>query len=681
MTDNEIAIGGENFALVADSLLPKGKRALQRSYFATNAGGPTIPGLDRVRLVPWDIWGPIGASRESTAGRLGTDFARNLETRWPERLISAAALVTVPIDLPQFDSGSGLFDTFVFDDPNVKFGGKAASGLDPDGSAAVVRFFDEQQDSIFAHSANISSQVDSIAGDVWTPSGFHAHGDNVQGAVSWYGKGRITLGNGDLVQTRDAVLPGGSFYTPVHDFAGKPIRGGAEAVGSDRLWMVDDDHADSNLVFFTLDALQNFSAPFQVGDAHVPANGIGPYGPKTFFGTATNNYSFTDQAKPVPLSRALIGHHSRQNGSQWADPGFGWNYCITNIGLRAMSGSEDNPVGIGEQMREFTGHNGVPTAIWSERGELWIAYLTSDGDTYIYRGDFGQPNQFGSSRTARSGQPDLFPAHFFEGVPCYAIGSTNTPPNTEVMYGYTSGSFLREVIDRNGRDDLFPARRYGLTGGTWYGTLCDRDPNLLKTLRCVRIRVRNVNPCASWSVWVSFNYDVRNNVDDSDVIWQQVGPALTEDGYYTLYPISGDMPLAAKPIDNIWGRTIKVKLVQNIDDNATDFSPNPIFYPPEVDGQLELEYFERPEFMEHLTCAIQATGEGRSSNATFEILKRFESDSTHGPLKAILPDRLPNIPVYVNVTSVTHRRDINQEDVELVEVELDVWGDVDGPEG
>ncbi len=700
--NNEITIDGNTFALVADSDLPKGKRALQRSYIATNVGPATIPGLDRVRRVQWNVWGPIGASRESSANVLGTDFTRNLETRWPRRLISVGALVPTDADLPLHDTQYAFFtdDTnttglFKFNDPEAKFGGLAASGLNPlvastPGSVhkAYIDFFDEQQGSVFAHSANIASQIDGVVSDTWNESGFHAFNADIQGAQNWYGYGRIGLGNGDLLQTRTAVLPGGSLYEPVWDATGAPVRAGAEAVGSDRLWLVDDAEADSNKVFYTLDSCENFAAPFQVGDAKVPATGIGPFGPKTFFGTQTNLYSFTDQAKPVPLSRALINHRSPSNGLQWADPGFGWNYALTNIGLRAISGTEDNPVGIGERMREFTGHNGVPTAIWAERGELWIAYLTSDGDTYIYRGVFSriprtadeQGLNFGQgvygSQTAMNGHPDLYPAHY---IPfnvdnpsiTYAIGSTNTPPHTEMMYGTIPGIFYREIIDREGRDDLFPSRVYGILGGTWYGTLLDRDPNLLKTLRCVRIRVRNVEPCSSWQVWVSFNYDTINNVDDSNVIWQKVGPELDVDGYYTLYPVSGSEPNVT-PIDNIWGRTIKLKLVQTAE------GPNAATLPPEVDGQVEVEYFERPEFMEQLVCSVQATGTFPTSNKTFNVLKSLESLMTAGPVKAYIPDRLPNIPVWVTVAEVAHRTDVNQNDIELVQVTLNVYGDADG---
>lgn len=702
---NEISIAGMRFALVADSLLPSGKRAIMRDFAPTNAS-PT--GLKRVA---WNVWGPIGASVQSSANQLGTDFAQNLETRFPRRLFSAGELTDTPFDLPQYDTGNGFFTSdvytanqFNFNAADVKFGGKAASGLNPDGTAAYPRFMDEQADSIFVHSANISSELKGIAAEAWTPDGFVAQHAVVEGAQSWQGKGRITQGNSWPVQTRTSVQPAGGHYESVTSdpndpvFGGGPVYGDAEAVGSDRLWMVDAQNPNSSQMTYTLDALQNWAAPFAVGDSQVRSTGIGPFGPFTYFGKRSNLYSFTDQGKPAPLSRALIGHLSDENGLQWADPGWGWNYAITNIGLRAISNSgEDNPVGIGERMREFTGHNGKPTAVWAERGELWVAYQTtyfdSDDvehhDTYIYRGVFSriprtqdeQGLNFGQgvygSQTAQNGQPDFYPAHYWVDTPCNVIFSTNTTPNTTLLYGYTSGHLWRETIARDGRDDLFPRRRYSLGGGVWYGTMLDQDPNLLKTLRLVRIRVRNVNPCASWQVYVSFNYDERNNVDDSNVIWQAVGPELTEDGYYTLYPSKGVAQQVETPIDNIWGRTIKIKLVQRLEPDATSYLPNPRIDPPEVDGQVEVEYFERPQIIEEDTCVVQVTGTGWSNNTEIQRLQDLVSQETPQPVRVQLPGDLPNVSKWAIVKSVTNRKDLKSNEIEGIEVILQVWTDSD----
>jgi hypothetical protein len=143
--------------------------------------------------------------------------------------------------------------------------------------------------------------------------------------------------------------------------------------GSDRAWYIDADQNGTtfNFVGYTLDAFVTLASPFPVGDPLVGMNGIGPFNSLTAVGEYDGIYTFTDQGKSVPLSRALDSLHSSLNGAQFADPGFGWNYYNAITGLRAHTFTGvDNPVGIGPGQRNFTGHNGLATALYAALGEL-----------------------------------------------------------------------------------------------------------------------------------------------------------------------------------------------------------------------------------------------------------------------------------------------------------------------
>ena len=364
---DEIALNGRRYAIVSESLLPSGVRSIQRNFRATNVSDPA-----RLRRVQWDIWGPIGFSRQSqSAGALRTDYVQNLETRWPRRLISSGKRHFVDLQSidPPYPIGEAVFDGFNFDDANYSF--------DSPAQIYNVQFFDEQGGSVFAHRGAISTQVYI---PTWTPVSYKDWGGNVvQGAAPWYGYGRVGLGSTGILQTRTGVTATSATYADTYDASSAAVYAAQMVPGSDRLWLVNASDPYMNWVIFTLDNVQNLSAPLQVGDPRVGATGIGPFGPFTFFGSNYGLYTFTDQGKPIPLSRALANHNSAQNGKQWADPGWGFNYAITDIGVRAVNGTVDNPTGIGESMRQFTGHNGLPTAIWAERGELFVAYETTSG--------------------------------------------------------------------------------------------------------------------------------------------------------------------------------------------------------------------------------------------------------------------------------------------------------------
>ena len=643
---DEIALNGRRYAIVSESLLPTGVRSIQRNFRATNV---TDPG--RLRRVQWEISGPIGFSRQSQSGNaLRTDYVQNLETRWPRRLISSGKRHFIDLEAidPPNPPGYAVFDGFDFDDEDYAF--------DSPSQIYNVQFFDEQQGSVFAHRGAISTQIYI---PTWTPVDYKEwSGAVVTGAAYWYGFGRVSLGSISPLQTRIGVTDTTAVYADTYDATPALVYAYQMVPGSDRLWLVNGSSPYENWVIYTLDDIQNLSAPLQVGDPKVGATGIGPFGPFTFFGSNYGLYTFTDQGKPIPLSRALANHQSAQNGKQWADPGWGFNYAITDIGLRAVNGTVDNPVGIGESMRQFTGHNGLPTAIWAERGELFVAYETTSGDTYIYRGVFSRGDFF--SGTAAVGQMELYPMRYLANTAVDSIFSTNSTAETAVMWGEGT-NMAYEYISRIGREDLLPDYEYDVDGGTWYGTELDIDPNLLKTLRLARLRTVNMGDGDEWTLGFSFDIESGNPYIDIGTIY--------DSGFNTVYPVTNTYPTAG-----LTGRTIKPRLMQVAGAVGSDTNP------PEVNGQLEIEYDERPAVIEEAQILIDITGTGYTNNEVMDTLQSLVSQQTSGPFKVTLPDDIPpgggGQQRWAMVADVRNRHDLKTRDgngIDAVEVTLHFW--------
>lgn len=615
----------KKFGIVQDSLLPAGKRAIVSNYRATNVSDP-----GRIRVATWEIWGPIGASRESVSGILATDYVQNLDTRFPRRLLSKGArnAVTLTSKDPTNVSGTSKLGQFKLGDLTNKLGG-------PVSASANVTHFDEQDGRLYAHRGKLSTQVLISS---WAVQATAIHPEEVAGAVGYFGKGRIGLGAAAKMRTRVSASSTGAVYEETTTLIDEDVYAGPLAVGSDRCWFITKGSNGEleNLVGYTLDGFQTINNPFPVGDARVKANGIGPFGPFTFFGNRKGLNSFTDQGKPVPLSRALSGHDSENNGSQFADPGWGWNYAITDVGLRALTSHIDNPVGIGERMREFNGHGGRPTAIFGERGELWVVYQTAAGHSYAYRGVFG-------AGTADTGQPDFYPWWYKASTTTEAIFSTNTPTNTAIVWGEGT-NMAYETISRDGRDDTFTSRVYEITDGTWK---------------------------VAWSF------------DEDDYL--QIGE-ITDDGYHTVRPVQDGQ---SAPMLNISGRSMKPRLV--LDDAGstdegtwygTELDRDPhlvktlrlcrlrtknLTTAPEVNGTMEVEYDERPEYITETAVAIQL--DSMSKQGVIELLESYRDASE--PLRVRLPDRTGDS--YAMVANVTNRRDIKPDGIEAIDLILHIW--------
>jgi hypothetical protein len=640
------------FAILDDVKIAGDKRAIVRTYRDANASD-----AGRIRRVQWEIWGPIGASLESTAGRLSTDFCRNLETRWERRLISAGQQTEVELDGLDPSATASVFGTAIFGSSTFYKGPGSLPGQD-------VVVFDEQDGYLFAHRGNLSTQIRLDNFDLVQTVD---HNYPVVDAALWRTKGRIAFGEYIPMQTRDYVDSTGSTYIDTVAIApAQDVYAQAVKRGSDRAWYIDADTSGTtyNYAGYTLDAFETLAAPFQVGDPDVNTTGIGPFGPFTMFGAEDNLYSFTDQGKPVPLSRALLNHLTDHNGQQWADPGWGWNYAITSIGLRAIQPGVDNPVGIGERMRGFTGHDGIPHAIWAERGELWCVYRTTNGELYAYRGAFGP-------ETANTGQPLWFPWFYESSATCGALfssvrGLADPLKNYHVFSG--NGTNMRYMLGASdGRDDLCDNYLYSIEGGNWYGTTLDREPNLLKTLRLARFKTRNITDGSYWQLGMAFNPSPDFGADANYI---DIGTAVTSNGGHTIEPVQGNVP-----ISNISGFTMKPRLTQVASGTGASSTP------PEVYGNLEIEYDERPEQIEEITVVINMTGTAYSNNLIWDKLRELVGSNTYGPIKIQLPDDQPPIvsrnssggQKWAMLSAVTSRDDVKDPGIEGVQLTFQVW--------
>jgi len=624
--------------LVADSQVSGSRRALERQFQDSNTSSPS-----RRKRVQWMLGGlPIGNSLESASGGLATDVVQGLDTRWFQRLIPTGKqnLSTLTGDDPTA-TGTALFDEFDFGDVDDPFGGGVSAG---DASE-----FAEQNGYILVGRGRLLTVVDPA-------NDFALISTTVMDAEildmdHWFGNVYIALGSSAPMQRVVGVTATGpTLEDVVATNPAETVYAFAIKRGSDRAWYINATPGDEfRFAGFTLDAFENLAQPFQVGDPMAEANGIGPFNAFTMFGFEDNFFSFTDQGKPIPLSRAIYSHHSTLNGRQWADPGWGYNYAISAIGLRAVANGLDNPVGIGEAMRNFTGHNGLPEAIYSERGELEVAYITTGDDSYAYRGTF-----------AGSDQPALFPwAYEADTVIEGWFSSVTGAPSQGVWLIRGDGTNLvYTAIADDGRDDLYPSYEYDVTTGRWYGTTLDRDRTLLKTARLVRCYARSLTSGSSWAVALGFDTNPVNAIGSTYVT---IG-TVTANGANTLLPIS-----AGAPISNISGYTIKPRITGTFAGSGADTTP------PELYGVLELEYDERPEQFEVIDAIVRVPSGGLSDSTLWNNLQALVSDGSPVPVKFSLPDDLPpdvsaGGQSYGFITAIENRHDVSDPNVEGVHV-------------
>lgn len=617
-----LILNSKAYAVASD-----GKRVITREMRPTNG---TDPG--RIRTVSWRPDSPIGSSRWSTSGKLATDYTQNLATDLTGQLTSVGARDTITLtSTDPKASSTAYFGGPKFGASATKFGGQVA-GMD-------VTHIAEQGGYLIFMRGLLATQV-RISD--WTVISTHTFDATVKGAASWFGKVRAGLGGTKAMQSLTGVTSTAQTWGDTQ-VSGSDVLAKAMVVGTDRLTFVEADQAgtNENKIRYTTDDFATLGNRFQVGDPKVSATGIGAYGPFTHVGSRAGVYTFTDLGKSFPLSTALRGTLSDDNGSQFADPGWGFNYAVTALGLRALTGSTDDPVGIGEAMEEFEGHDGSPTAVFPYAGQLLVAYETSGGDVYVYR----SKKRKDDSPLA----PPLYPVAYLASTSCKAIFSTFTPTNPELVFGNGTNAF-RITQGRGGRYDLDSNYTYSVGGGTWFGTTYDADPHLLKTIRLFRFKTENMVSGDSWTMAVS--------VDDGSYV--NVGSAVTADGYQTLRPVS-----AGSPQTNVSGRHFKPRLTQVAGGSGSDTAP------PLIRGTVEMEYDERPEEVEVVTLFVDFSGQGRRAQVQLAELTALSGSSTNGPIPARIPDT--TTAERVMVAGVRAISDIKGPDVTGAEVTLHVW--------
>ena len=284
---NEIVLNSVTYELVAESQLPRGRRA-----YATDLR-PSQESDARIRTARWKLSGPTGLSNETPNGFLGHDFSVNIETRYDNLITSVAARNTLSLSTSDpLSSASSALGGFAL-------GAAALGGGATSSTAQNLTHMDEDHAQLFCHRGSFSTQVNIAAG---SPSVTEtvAHDATVKGVAVWFEQGRLGLGSTVAIQTRSAVQSTGSTYTDTQVSAAD-VFAKEMTVGTDRLWMVDADigAGDENKVKFTLDDFASESNSFVVGDRRIPATGLGTLGAFTAVGSEVGAFSFTDAGKQI----------------------------------------------------------------------------------------------------------------------------------------------------------------------------------------------------------------------------------------------------------------------------------------------------------------------------------------------------------------------------------------------
>lgn len=627
----QISINGTPWDIVAESLLPSGRRAYSRK---TRPSQESDPG--RIKVATWHLTGPIGLSRERHAaeqnpqvGVLGHDWS-NLETRLNDLLTSLAARSTLTLSgSDPFATASAALGGFAFG--AAAFGGGAAAA-----APQIIEHIDADRRYLFAHRGALSTQIDP---STWTVVQTVSQPANVKGAVSWFGKGRIALGGASKLRSRSAVTATGATYVEEDaDVSGVYAKGLTR--GNDRLWMINADLTGGaeNRVRFCLDDLATVSDPFVVGDPKVNGNGLGKIGPFTILGQENGIATFTEQGLPVELLTAIKDSPSANNGRQFAEQ-WGWAYVITDLGLYAVRPGVANPVGIGtEHMLDFEGFDGKPTAVREYGESLLVAYLSSDGTTTrILRGVFGP-------ETGATGRPDFYP---FQQVTAEvrAIGATNVPTNPHVVWGEGASTLGRALLGRGGRDIDDSNYVYSTAGGQWFGTRMTREPHLLKYPRWFRFRTENCDGSNTWQLALSPNHGAA---------YTNVGSAVATNGAQVVRPVS-----SGAPVTGLVGYEPKPRLTQVAASSSA---------PPQIRGVLEMGYDERPEMVLEIVVVVQR--KRHADLATFEALADGTSATGQTPVAVVLPGESTTRYGYVVLPQA---QELKGDEVEGIAMTLTLW--------
>lgn len=394
------------------------------------------------------------------------------------------------------------------------------------------------------------------------------------------GKGLISFGTGQGVKQRTAVSPasGGTTYG-----AAAATKAHVMRFVRDRVYFVDaSGGANEGKLFYTFDEFTSVSNAMRVGDAGVPATGIGGWGPYAVLGREDGVWGFTDVGKSIPLTSELEQFRSSLNGFAFAEFG-GWLYVSTRLGLRALipGGAENTKAGPDAIPGYEGGISGLVVALFPYKGVLWAAVLSnyanpSSGTLTILRGEFNP------QITPGTGLLDWYFVDQETGVDCRAFGATASRDNPTLIRGrdrniayYTLGWGERDIDDA--------AYRYQTGSHVWYGTTLQREPNVRKTFREAGFRAVNCDPTNTINIAVSF--------DDGDYV--NVGTARTN-GLHVLRPMAG-----ARPSAGISGLTMKPQVTITNSSETT---------PPQLRGYLDVSYDLLPTHVEQVAVPVRLTG-------------------------------------------------------------------------
>ena len=623
--DGQIVLAGKPYEIVADTALPRGKRAYVRNVRPSQ---PSDRGL--IKSESWDLPGPIGLSREGPDGRLGHDYSDNLETQYDDLLTSSAAANNLTLSTldPPAGGATAAFGGFVFGGGANTAAEAAFGGGTADATVGNLTHIDQQAGYLFFHRGPFSTQVSNA----WAVVATKAHAARVKGAVNWQGFGWVGLGANSPLQKRTGVTASGSTYADV-SISGTSIYAGALKRGTDRLWFVNDN---TNQARFTADAFVSASNAFSVGDDGRALTGIGTLGPFAVFGAEDGIFGFTDAGKPV-IVQDLEEYISTNNGAQHVEM-WGWEYYLTQLGLFAWTPNIVNPVGL-ETLKGFEGAiDGRPTALGKFRDGLVAAYLTTGGDTYIVLGLFG-PN------TDRTGLPLWYPFKKLSAIETHCISGVAAPfsTNPNIIVGRGSNA-ARYVMGRRGRDIADANYVFSTEGGTWFGTTMMRLNGVHANLRSASFFTENCTPLNTWQLAVSCD----------GAAYRDVGSAVYTNGHQIVRPVSGSPP---GPREDVDFHFIKPRLTQ-VAGSATA--------PPQIRGKLTLYWDERPDTITEIAVYVYL----RDERMWDEIVALTEHERST-PIEVSLPGRRETF--YGMVSDVRQAVDVSGDAQQAVALSIQLW--------
>ena len=614
--EGSIRIAGTQYSIAYDVTLPSGKRAFQRALRPSQASDAS-----RIGQMTWQLGGtPIGRSREGEDGILATDYADNIETLYDDLLTASPSPnnVTLTTRDPS-SSASAKWAGF-------KWGGAKFAGGGATSTAGNAEFSASSAGYLFIGRGPFLTQISSA----WAVVKTTVMGSIIEGMATWQNYIWVGLGAGAALQKITGIGSTGSTNSDV-SVSSSTIYSGYLKRGNDRLWLVD---AQNNQMRYTFDPFTTISNAFTVGDDSRQLTGIGTQGPYTIVGAEDGIFGFTDSGKPVNI-HDLDGEESLNNGAQSVTM-WGWTYMITDLGVIAWTPNVANPVGL-ESLKNFDGAiDGRPTAIGKHRDDLYVAYLTTAGDTYIVRGRFGPA-------TESTGLPTWYPFKKLSSVECDLITATprsfSTNPNIVVGRGT---NIARYIMGRRGRDIADSNYLFSTEGGTWYGTTATRAQSLHKFLRYAMFFTEDCDATKTWQLAVSCDgYSYVN-----------VGNPVSTNGHQVVRPVTG-----GKPLPTATFHTIKPKLTQVNDSTTT---------PPLIRGHLTMVYDERPDMIEEVQAFIYL-----ESDQAWGNLKKLVGHETEVPGGVSLPgDRTAQ---YGFLTELGPMQDVNKDGVLMAQVSIQMW--------